>query len=184
MKTSFTLVLCALLAAVGLPVTGAVLPGASPVVSTDRGPVQGLVEGGIAAYKGIPYAAAPVGALRFKAPEPAPEWTAILDATGFGAPAMQSYDRELNGSELSIQLATVFTMRTGMKFDNEDCLYLNVRAPPASGEPRPVLVCFHGGGNSTGHARIQAFGSRRIRPIAHPHGDAMALFDQAFAAPE
>ncbi|HEY5645850.1 MAG TPA: carboxylesterase/lipase family protein [Pseudomonadales bacterium] len=154
MKTSFTLVLCALLAAVGLPVTGAVLPGASPVVSTDRGPVQGLVEGGIAAYKGIPYAAAPVGALRFKAPEPAPEWTAILDATGFGAPAMQSYDRELNGSELSIQLATVFTMRTEMKFDNEDCLYLNVWTPAlddaGAAKKRPVLVWFHGGGYAYG----------------------------------
>jgi para-nitrobenzyl esterase len=146
---------CALLLTVaGQLVSAAGVPGASPVIGTDKGPVQGLVEDGIAAYKGIPYAAPPVGTLRFKAPQPAPAWTAILDATGFGAPAMQSYDRELNGSELSIQLATVFTMRTEMKIDNEDCLYLNVWTPALNeadtGRRRPVMVWFHGGGYAYG----------------------------------
>jgi para-nitrobenzyl esterase len=67
---------------------------------------------------------------------------------------MQSYDRELNGSELSLQLATVFTMRTEMKYDNEDCLYLNVWTPAtddkALARKRPVMVWFHGGGYSYG----------------------------------
>lgn len=147
-------VLGAVLSAFVLPAVAGGVPAASPVVGTDKGPVQGLVEAGIAAYKGIPYAAPPIGALRFKAPQPAPAWTAILDATGFGAPAIQSYDRELNGSELSIQLATVFTMRTEMKIDNEDCLYLNVWTPASdeagAAKKRPVMVWFHGGGYAYG----------------------------------
>ncbi|MGE0621817.1 MAG: carboxylesterase/lipase family protein [Pseudomonadales bacterium] len=143
-----------LLSGVAMSLSAGVLPGASPVVSTGKGPVQGLVENGIAAYKGIPYAAPPIGERRFQAPQPAPVWETIFDATGFGAPAIQSYDRELNGSELSIQLATVFTMRTEMKIDSEDCLYLNVWTPAvdAAGarKNRPVLVWFHGGGFAYG----------------------------------
>jgi para-nitrobenzyl esterase len=129
-------------------------PVVSPVIVTDKGPVRGLVEGGVAAFKGMPYAAPPVGQRRFQAPAPAPAWSEILDATGFGAPAVQSYSRPLTDSELSLQLATVFTMRTEMKYDNEDCLYLNVWTPATDAgqleTKRPVMVWFHGGGYSYG----------------------------------
>jgi para-nitrobenzyl esterase len=132
----------------------AMAPQGSRVIETVKGPVQGLIANGVAAFKGIPYAAPPIGARRFQAPQPVAAWTEIFDATGFGAPAMQSYDRTLNGSELSIQLATLFTMRTEMKYDNEDCLYLNVWTPAVDeaglDRQRPVMVWFHGGGYSYG----------------------------------
>jgi len=138
----------------GLLAAGAVAasaPQPSPIIETADGPVRGLMEDGVAAFKGIPYAAPPIGERRFEAPAPVAGWQAIFDATGFGAPCMQSYDRELTDSDLSLQLATVFTMRSEMKIDNEDCLYLNVWAPESlSAEKRPVMVWFHGGGYSYG----------------------------------
>ena len=136
-------------------VHAATAPQPSAVIGTAEGPVRGLVERGVAAYKGIPYAAPPIGERRFQAPAPVAAWESLFDATGFGAPCMQSYDRELTESDLSLELATVFTMRTEMKIDNEDCLYLNVWTPAdgESGEAdakRPVMVWFHGGGYSYG----------------------------------
>jgi para-nitrobenzyl esterase len=129
-------------------------PVPTPVIETTAGDVQGLVEEGISTFKGIPYAAPPLGALRFRAPQPHAGWDHVLDATDFGAPAMQMYDRVLTGTDLSLQLATVFTMRSDMKIDNEDCLYLNVWTPAvdAAGyaRTRPVMVWFHGGGYSYG----------------------------------
>ena len=130
-------------------------PQPSGIVATAEGPVRGLVDDGVAAFKGIPYAAPPIGERRFQAPAPVAARDSIFDATGFGAPCMQSYDRELTESDLSLELATVFTMRTEMKIDNEDCLYLNVWTPADAGSgeaaaKRPVMVWFHGGGYSYG----------------------------------
>ena len=130
-------------------------PAPSPIVQTQEGPVRGLVADGVAAYKGIPYAAPPIGERRFQAPGPVASWSPIYDATDFGAPCMQSYNRELTESDLSLKLATVFTTRSEMKIDNEDCLYLNVWTPEGTGsdsqgKERPVMVWFHGGGYSYG----------------------------------
>jgi para-nitrobenzyl esterase len=138
-------------AALSAAVSAAAAPQPSPIIATADGPIRGLVKDGVAAYKGIPYAAPPVGKRRFQAPAPVAGWTSVFDATGFGAPCMQSYDRELTESDLSLQMATVFTMRSEMKIDNEDCLYLNVWAPTEpSDDKRPVMVWFHGGGYSYG----------------------------------
>lgn len=141
-------------------------PRATPAIATDKGPVQGLIDGGIASYKGIPYASPPTGTARFQAPAPAAAWTSVYDATGFGAPCMQSYDRELNGSELSLQLATVFTMRTEMKNDNEDCLFLNVWTPAkdtaSAVVKRPVMVWFHGGGYAYGSGAWPVYDGTRL----------------------
>jgi para-nitrobenzyl esterase len=125
-------------------------PTPTPVVQTAQGPVQGLVENAIAAFKGIRYGAPPIGERRFLPPRPADAWTDVYDATGFGAPAKQMYDRVLNGSDLALQLATVFPMRSEMKIDNEDCLFLNVWTPAADDGKRPVMVWFHGGGYAYG----------------------------------
>ena len=81
-------------------VSAAGAPQPSPIIATADGPIRGLVEAGVAAYRGIPYAAPPVGERRFQAPAPLAGWTSIYDATGFGAPCMQSYDRELTESDL------------------------------------------------------------------------------------
>jgi para-nitrobenzyl esterase len=143
--------ICAfLLIAAGFPAHSATPPVATAVVDTESGPIQGLVVNGIQTFKGIPYAAPPIGERRFLPPAPAEAWTDIHDATDFGAPAIQMYDRTLTGSDISLQLATIFTTRSDMKIDNEDCLYLNVWTPALDGRKRPVMVWFHGGGYAYG----------------------------------
>ncbi len=101
-------------------------------VMTDRGPLQGKVQGGTQAFLGIPYAAPPTGDLRWKAPSDFQCAPAVRDATQFG-PACPQIDG---------------TMMEAV--GNEDCLTLNVWTPNSIDAPRAVLVFIHGGGNSIG----------------------------------
>ena len=115
--------------------------GSDAVVQTDTGALRGEEldeKSGLVVYRGIPFAAPPVGALRFKAPQPAPSWTGVRDATEFGAICPQS---------------PVLAMMTGAALPetSEDCLFLNVwTAAGAGDDPRPVMVWIHGGGLSLG----------------------------------
>jgi len=101
-------------------------------VETPSGKLVGTVEAGVRAFRGIPFAKPPVGALRFAAPQPIDPWTGERDATGFGASGHQNpMLLPLPGMEVGPQ--------------SEDCLFANVWAPEgASG--LPVMVWIHGGG--------------------------------------
>ncbi len=112
--------------------------GFAPTADTDKGRVIGLHSGKFAEFRGIPYAAAPVGALRFRAPQPRAAWSQPLDATSFGSPCPQ-------------------TVRLGSPSLNEDCLYLNVYAPLYR-DRRPVLVFIHGGSFNAGNGGVTAGG--------------------------
>ncbi|MBB5851760.1 carboxylesterase/lipase family protein [Amycolatopsis umgeniensis] len=107
--------------------------GGNPVVRTDSGPVRGVSTGGYRSFQGIPFAAPPVGALRWAPPARPEPWTAVRDASKPGPRCSQGAGI---GSAPS---------------DNEDCLYLNVVSPagPAH-KPRPVMVWVHGGGFTSG----------------------------------
>lgn len=107
-------------------------------VKTANGTVEGTTEpGGIHVFRGIPFAAPPVGDLRWKPPQPVKNWDGVRAATQFGPRCMQR--RVFNDM--------VFRSN-GV---SEDCLYLNVWTPAASpGERRPVLVYFYGGGYVAG----------------------------------
>jgi para-nitrobenzyl esterase len=109
-------------------VTGGVVRGSRPVA-------------GVQTWRGIPYAAPPVGPLRFRAPQPVVPWEGVRDATAYRPDAPQ--DR-------GIQLAGVDRRRMG-----EDCLTLNVQRPAAAPDAvdLPVLVFIHGGGYASGSAR-------------------------------
>lgn len=113
----------------------------APVVKTSLGRLQGLWADGVWNYRGIPFAEAPVGDLRFRAPVAAKGWTGVRQAVEFAPAAMQ----EPGGGK-----------------ESEDCLYLNVSVPQGHGDggngPFPVYVWIHGGANvggrSSGEARL------------------------------
>ncbi len=106
----------------------------STQVKVANGVLEGTTEAsGIRSFKGIPYAKAPVGDLRWKEPQPAENWTGVHKANHFGANAMQ---KKIFG-DMNFRSA-------GM---SEDCLFLNVWSPAKSSAERlPVLVYFFGGG--------------------------------------
>lgn len=107
---------------------------ASVQVKTANGILEGTTEAsGIRSFKGIPFAKAPVGNLRWREPQPAENWTGVRKADHFGANAMQ---KKIFGDMLF--------RSSGM---SEDCLFLNVWSPAkSSAEKLPVLVYFFGGG--------------------------------------
>ncbi len=109
-------------------------------IETTSGPIQGRKKDDVLLFAGVPYAAPPVGNLRFKAPQPHPAWQAPREALKFSPAAPQVPSGGLTDSA-SVRYA-------------EDCLYLNVSTPAADGGKRAVLVWIHGGGYRTGQGSI------------------------------
>jgi para-nitrobenzyl esterase len=99
------------------------------VAQTETGTVHGVVADSSRTFSGIPYAAPPVGDLRWRAPQPEPAWSGIREATRPGQRCLQLGEKG------------------GGVTGSEDCLYLNVTAPaPVRPAPRPVMVWIPGGG--------------------------------------
>ena len=109
--------------------------------TTTLGDVRGVAERGILAWRGMPFAAPPVGARRFRAPQPATPWHGVRRSVHFGTAAPQ--DR---GQFVGIDATTP---------QNEDCLTINVIAPVGSraGDAHPVVVYVHGGAYAVGSSR-------------------------------
>jgi len=107
-------------------------------LKTEYGVIKGTIESsGVYSFKGIPFAAPPIGELRWKEPQPAKGWKGIRMADEFGFKPMQ--------------LPLFSDMRFRSKSMSEDCLYLNVWSPSSySGSKAPVLVYFYGGGFAAG----------------------------------
>lgn len=104
-----------------------------PVVKTPRGYIRGIEEKGIFAFKGVPYAAAPTGDLRFKAPVPVHPWKDTLSCTQFGPVAAQ------------------YAGDTKTVKGEENCLQLNIYTPSLKpAKSLPILVWVHGGGMTGG----------------------------------
>lgn len=112
-------------------------------VRVTGGVVRGVREDGILAWRGIPYAAPPVGELRFRAPRPVIPWPGTRDASRFGNVAPQAYKGQFKGTDPKIP-------------SGEDCLTINVLSAAVTRRKRlgmPVMVFIHGGGYSTGSAQ-------------------------------
>jgi para-nitrobenzyl esterase len=154
------------------------------VVPTDKGLVRGLDTASAREFSGIPYAAPPVGNLRWQPPQPARPWTGVRD------------------SVVPNNCAQVGAPDTGVlnTSTSEDCLYLNVYTPKTASSPLPVMVWIHGGGftggagsiydgsvlASKGHVivvtinyRLGAFGYLDLPGLTHGSGDYGLLDQQA-----
>jgi para-nitrobenzyl esterase len=149
-------------------------------VQTTNGPVCGVTANGVNEWLGMPYAAPPVGALRWQPPQAPTPWTTTLQATAFGSECVQGSATNPAGSE--------------------DCLYLNVWRPANSDTNLPVMVHIHGGGffNGNGNAdnsllattgdevivsmnyRLNIFGFLAGKSLGDHSGD-YGLQDQQFA---
>lgn len=110
---------------------------ARPIVAIGNGKLQGVKEYGMVSFKNIPYAAPPVGNLRWKPPAPALNWTDVRDASRFGQACVQPAIKGMNEELVP---------------GSEDCLKLNVYTPNPLSKGLPVMVWIHGGGLFVGSA--------------------------------
>jgi para-nitrobenzyl esterase len=128
----------AMLAALGLLGLGPIAGAAGVDVRVDTGVIAGRSNGAIEVFKGVPFAAPPVGPLRWRPPQPAAAWTGVRDASAYGpaCPQVVNADGRPNGGGYAGPTS-------------EDCLNLNVFAP-AHARRAPVMVWIFGGGNTAG----------------------------------
>ena len=126
---------------------GAALPAGAQQVRTDKGAVTGVADGATTAWLGIPYAAPPVGDLRFRPPQAAARWTTPLAVNKLPSACMQPTPQGTNGSE--------------------DCLYLSVWSAAKAGAKLPVMVYFHGGAFQIGAGSLPVYNGASLAQTAN-----------------
>lgn len=123
----------------------------SPKVETELGSLEGEARGGHVAYRGIPFAAPPVGRLRWRPPEPPAPWTGVRQARTFAPAAMQGLSFAPGSSADGPQ--------------SEDCLYLNVYTPGVDSKKRPVMFFVHGGAFIVGSSSMPLYDGGRLAEL-------------------
>ncbi|HEY7438275.1 MAG TPA: carboxylesterase/lipase family protein [Acidimicrobiia bacterium] len=132
----------------------------APIATTTAGNVRGKLREGIKIFRGIPYAAPPVGERRFRPPAPVEPWTEVLDAIHAGPVAPQ------NESPLEKSMGA-----PPPRWDEARCLTLNVWTPALDGAKRPVLFWIHGGAFLNGSGATPIYDGTRFAE----HGDVVVV---------
>ncbi len=173
-RTAALLAAVVLLAGCGGPGTAPPPQPADPaLVRTAAGMLHGVVAPDHRLFADIPYAAPPVGPLRWQPPAPAAPWPGVRDATAPGPRCVQDPDGDFAGERAT----------------GEDCLTLNVWTPPVSAQRRPVMVWIHGGAfvNGSGGvynaSRLAARGDIVVVTVNYRLGTLGFLADPALGAP-
>lgn len=120
----------------------------APLAAVSGGTLRGVAEDGLKIFKGIPFAAPPIGALRWKAPRPAAKWSGIRDATAFGPDCIQP----------PVPATSIYN--DPPEKTSEDCLTLNVWAPENANDA-PVIVWLHGGSLRIGGSSLRLYDGRK-----------------------
>lgn len=142
MRTSWARRLAAVLLAGATPWA----QGADPVVATEAGRVQGQVEAGLAVFRGVRYAAPPVGDARWREPQPPARWEGVLPARTVGASCIQKPGQSIASGGGDPGPTT------------EDCLFVNVWTPDTNpATKRPVMVWLHGGALIMGSGGVSVY---------------------------
>ena len=143
-----------------------------PPPPTQRQTTLGVVIGsddsatsGTYAWKGIPYAEAPVGALRWKAPADIEPWTSPKTTQQFGNACASS--GRIYGPGLNNQYDATIGTSFGQPVGSEDCLYLNVWRPATTQQGLPVIVFVHGGSNITGYTADPVYDGATLAKTAN-----------------
>ena len=125
----------------------AVAFGGAPTLRLDSGQIRGEALGDVHACKGIPFAAPPVGTLRWRPPQPVEPWDGVRACTAFGPACPQP--KQIVGRDVGTT--------------SEDCLYLNVWAPAEPGDGTlAVMVWIHGGGHTTGAGSLAFYDGQHL----------------------
>lgn len=120
------------------------------IVKVDTGQVSGVLDGDVSVFRGIPYAAAPVGELRWKAPQPAKPWSGVRKCTTFGPECPQIVVGGKNS-------------QAAKQPQSEDCLFLNVWTPARSpSEKLPVMFWIHGGAYQLGKGSGTLYDGKKL----------------------
>src|SRR5215475_7424181 len=118
---------------------------ANDTVRVEGGLTSGSVVDGVRSYKGIPFAAPPVGEMRWKAPQPVAAWEGVRECNDFGPDCPQA----------PYPQSSIYY--SAPRKQSEDCLYLNVWTAAKAGEKRPVMVWIHGGALTRGSGATRAY---------------------------
>lgn len=122
----------------------------APIATTTSGALRGVWQNGVAAFRGVPFAAPPIGELRFAAAAPAPLWNGLREATQHGAIAPQTPSR--------LRVA----MGDFSRPQDEDCLSLTIYTSASDTRARPVLVWLHGGAWISGAGSLDWYDGTRL----------------------
>lgn len=118
---------------------------AGPVAVVAEGALAGALEGGVAVFRGVPFAAPPIGPLRWRPPQPVTAWQGVRDATRFGPACLQGHPEGLTD---------VTPYGGAPEPTSEDGLTLNIWAPAGAPAGAPVMVFFHGGSGLFGSGAL------------------------------